>query len=180
MRRMGVLRASIAIGLLLLVCAPMITSPPDRLPRFEASGEFDETANNLIRIGFETVSNGSLYEVHAATNFTNLDERDANLLANGFAGFADAWVRVTDEVGDPANDPFRAAELMRCWWSDAGSPVLDLQDVESNPAWTESTYTTDQATYAYPDFEGTPHVPVPRASSVNSLAWHGAKRSGSR
>ena len=167
MRRMGVLRASIAIGLLLLVCAPIgSASPPDRLPRFEASGEFDETANNLIRIGFETVSNGSLYEVHyAAANFTNLDERDANLLANGFAGFADAWVRVTDEVGDPANDPFRAAELMRCWWSDVGSPVLDLQDVESNPAWTESTYTTDQATYAYPDFEGTPHVPT-RATGV--------------
>ena len=71
---------------------------------------FDETANNLIRIGFFTVTNTSLYEIHyAGANFTSLAERDANLLANGFAGVADAWVRVTDEPGVPATDNFRAA-----------------------------------------------------------------------
>lgn len=166
-RPLGARWAPLVVTLLVLMALPSVQAQaPEPLPSFEASGDFDETANNLIRVGFPTGENTSLYEIHyAGANFTSLAERDANLLANGFAGVADAWVRVTDEPGVPPTDNFRAAELMRCWWTEAETPELDLQNVETSPNWSETNYTGDDASYIYPDFEGTPHVPT-RATAI--------------
>ena len=145
---MGARWAPLVLMVVLLAMPSAQAQAPEPLPSFQASGDFDETANNLIRIGFFTVANTSLYEIHyAGSNFTSLAERDANLLANGFAGVADAWVRVTDEPGVPATDNFRAAELMRCWWTEAETPELDLLNVETSSNWTETNYTGDDATY---------------------------------
>jgi len=165
----GVRWASVAV-LLVLLLASVSAEAPVPLTSFEASGDFDATANNVIRVGFSTVDNASVYEMHyASANFSSLAERDANLLENGFAGFPDAWVRVTTQVGDPAEDNFRTSELMRCWWTDGTTPSFDLATVPQSSNWTEANYTSSDATWVYPDLEGTPQVPPTSTAIVCDL-----------